>query len=72
MVPSPFFVSSEMTHPVQAADLCIYTINWGFRLEGIGLDAQVREEIAKEFGPWLNRLQFRGVGEREGMGTFTS
>jgi hypothetical protein len=30
------------------------------------MDAAVREEIALEFGPWLNRLQFRGQGYHEG------
>ena len=30
IVPSPFFVASDMASPVQAADLCIYCINWGF------------------------------------------
>lgn len=65
IVPTPFFVSSEMTYPVQAADLCIYCINWGFRLPR-GMDAEAREEIAREFGPWLNRLQYRGQGQRDG------
>jgi len=32
IVPSPFFVSSDMTYPVQAADVCIYCVNYGFRL----------------------------------------
>ncbi len=66
IVPSPFFVASDMTYPVQAADLCIYCINWGFRLAGQGMDSTTRSEIAYEFGPWLNRLQFRGKGTRDG------
>lgn len=70
VVPSPFFVSSDMAHPVQAADLCIYAINWGFRHQGIGLTAESRAGIAETFGPWISRLQFRGVGEREGMGSY--
>lgn len=70
VVPTPFFVSSQMTHPVQAADLCIYAINWGFRLDGIGWDGEVREEIAENFGPWLSRLQYRGAGERDIAGSF--
>ena len=32
IVPTPFFVSSDMAYAVQAADLCIYCVNWGFRL----------------------------------------
>ncbi len=66
IVPTPFFVSSDMTYPIQAADLCIYCLNWGFRLPNRGMNALVREEIASEFGPWINRLQFRGQGHRNG------
>ena len=55
-----------MTYPVQAADLCIYCINLGFRLPNRGMNAPVRQEIAEEFGPWLNRLQFRGQAYRNG------
>ena len=66
IVPAPFFVSSDMTYPVQAADICIYCVNWGFRLPSVGMDAPKREEIAREFRPWLNRLQFRGQGYRDG------
>ena len=29
--PPAFFVSSDMNPAIQAADLCIYSINWGFR-----------------------------------------
>ena len=66
IVPTPFFVSSDMTYPVQAADLCIYCTNWGFRLPALGMDATARQEIAKEFGPWLSQLQYRGQAYREG------
>ena len=31
IVPTPFFVASEMASAVQAADLAIYCLNWGFR-----------------------------------------
>jgi len=66
IVPTPFFVCSELTYPIQAADLAIYCINWGFRLPSRGMNATVRNEIADEFGPWLNQLQFRGEGYRDG------
>ena len=65
IVPSPFFVASDMIYPMQAADLCIYCVNWGFRLPSQGMNATIRPEIADEFGPWLNRLQFRGEGHRD-------
>lgn len=67
IVPSPFFVASDMIYPMQAADVCIYCVNWGFRLPNQGMAKEVREEIAKEFGPWLSRLQFKGEGYRDGQ-----
>ena len=66
IVPTPFFVASDMSYPVQAADLCIYCINWGFRIPSVGMDAPVRHDIAAEFGPWLSQLQFQGDGYRDG------
>lgn len=66
IVPSPFFVASDMASPVQAADLCIYCVNWGFRIPTLGMDAAGRPEIEREFRPWLDRLQFRGEGHRDG------
>lgn len=66
VVPAPLFVSSDMTYPVQAADVCIYCINWGFRLPARGMDARTRPEIAHEFGAALSQLQFRGKGYRNG------
>lgn len=66
IVPTPFFVSSDMAYPIQAADLCIYCLNWGFRLPSQGMDKPKRDEIGNEFGPWLNQLQFAGDAERDG------
>lgn len=66
IVPTPMFVASDMTYPVQAADLAIYCVNWGFRLPAAGMNAETRPEIAEEFRPWLNQLQFRGEGHRDG------
>jgi hypothetical protein len=66
IVPAPFFVSSDMAYPVQAADLAIYCINWGFRLPSRDMNEPVRSEITEGFGPWLHRLQFRGQGQRDG------
>ena len=66
IVPTPFFVSSEMTYAIQAADLCIYCINWGFRLPSRGMDAERRDEIASMFGRAVDALQFRGQGYRNG------
>ena len=66
IVPAPFFVSSDMARAVQAADVCIYALNWGFRLPARGMDAPRRDEIADMFGANLATLQYRGQGVREG------
>lgn len=66
IVPAPLFVSSDMSYPVQAADLAIYCINWGFRLPTRGMDAPVRPEVADNYGRWLAQLQFCGQGHRGG------
>lgn len=66
IVPAPFFVSSDMAYPVQAADLCIYCINWAFRLPSQGMSEPIREEIRNEFLFDLRHLQFQGYGQREG------
>lgn len=66
IVPTPLFVSSDMAYPIQAADLCIYCINWGFRLPTHGMTEPVREEIRTEFVEWLRSLQFHGDGHKDG------
>jgi len=65
IVPVPFFVNSGLTRAVQAADVCIYAINWGFRLPSRGMDAEVRKEIAEEFGPWIFCSQAEGQSTGE-------
>ena len=67
IMPTPFFVSSDMACAVQAADLCIYAINWGFRLPSRGMDAPRRDEISDMFGADLANLQYRGQGFRDGL-----
>jgi hypothetical protein len=66
IVPTPFFVASDMAYPVQCADLCIYCVNWAFRLPSQGMNEAVREEIRAEFEDWLKELEFHGQGCREG------
>jgi hypothetical protein len=71
IVPNPLFVSSDMTYPIQVADLAIYCINWGFRIPSRGMVAETRQEIADNYGRWLAQLQFEGRIERDGT-EFTS
>ena len=66
IVPTPFFVSSDMAYPLQAADVCIYALNWGFRLPSRGMDAPTRPEIAALASPWLIDLQWQGDIYKEG------
>jgi hypothetical protein len=66
IVPVPFFVCSDMAYPIQVADLCIYAINWGFRLPASGMDAPVRKEIAVRFETPIRELQYQGDGYRDG------
>jgi hypothetical protein len=59
IVPVPMFVSSDLTKAIQAADICIYALNWGFRTPK-GMNADVRLEIAEEFSAWIVKLQASG------------
>jgi hypothetical protein len=66
IVPAPLFVASDMSVGVQAADLCLYCVNWGFRPQSwLGVEAP-RQEIAHGFGPQIARLQWQGDGYRDG------
>lgn len=51
IVPTPLFVESDMAYGVQAADLVIYTLNWGFRLAT--MDKPTRPELE----PLANRIR---------------
>lgn len=63
IVPTPFFVESDLVYAIQAADICIYTINWGFRRIGrMGDAGEVRKELSERFEDWLFRLQFKKKG----------
>jgi hypothetical protein len=64
VVPVPLFVSSDLTRAIQAADVCIYALNWGFRVPK-GMDAECREEIQQEFSSWLATLQASGKSVTE-------
>src|SRR5207244_1610929 len=66
IVPSPFFVASDMAYPIQVADVVIYCINFAFRLPGRGMDAPARKELQDEFASHLFDLQYRGQGYRDG------
>lgn len=60
ILPTPLFVSSDMSVGVQAADIVLYCINWGFRkargLEGV----PVRDEIRSRYERQISDLQWIG------------
>ncbi len=66
IVPAPLFVDSEMSVGVQAADLCLYCINWGYRWASWNLRGPSRQDIARMFGGRLHNLQFVGDGYQDG------
>ncbi len=61
IVPVPIFVSSDLTRAIQAADVCIYALNWGYRRKD--MNAESRQEIVAEFGAWITTLEERGRTE---------
>ncbi len=66
IVPSPLFVDSDMSPGVQAADLCLYVINWGFRRPEWNHAGLTRQEIHKRYAGRVGTLQFSGTGHRDG------
>ena len=65
IVPVPLFVESDMAYGVQVADLCIYCLNWGFRLKERGMTEPSRPEI-EPFVWLLGHIIWHGQGYREG------
>ena len=63
IVPVPLFVESDMAYGVQVADLCIYCLNWGWRLAN--MSKPTRPEI-EPFVQLLERAIWRGDGYRDG------
>jgi hypothetical protein len=61
IVPSPFFVASDMVYAIQAADVCIYAINWGYRTGR--MEKATRPEINEISEHWLKKLQYKGTAE---------
>jgi hypothetical protein len=60
IVPYPMFVDSELSLAAQAADLCLYCINWGFRRPEWNFAGPKRDDIHREFSRLCGDLQFSG------------
>ena len=64
IVPVPLFVESDMAYGVQIADLCIYCLNWGWRLN------EMTEPTRTEIVPFvwlLERLIWHSKEDRGGQ-----
>ena len=66
IVPVPLFVDSELSLGIQAADLCLYCVNWGFRRAERGFSGPVRMDIRERYAGRMGKLQFSGDGYRDG------
>lgn len=71
IVPTPFFVDSGLSYPVQVADIAIYCVNWGFRV-GKNAPAPPRPEIEAMVGESIYRLMDRRKILVEGKRRVTS
>ncbi len=63
IVPVPFFVESDMAYGIQVADLCVYCLNWAWRLRD--MTGATRPEI-KPFVQIIEKSIWHGDGYREG------
>ena len=68
IVPTPLFVDSELSAGVQAADICIYCVNWGFRRQEWGFTGPSRTDIQQQFGGRCGALQYQGQSYDDGDG----
>lgn len=59
IVPTPLFVDSSLTVGVQAADVCLYCINWAFRHHKWPQLNQPRPELQR-YANYCGDLQFKG------------
>ncbi len=60
IVPHVLFIDSEMSPLIQVADVCIYCINWGYRVPAWKFEGPKRDEIVRDFGDLCHKLQFSG------------
>ena len=70
IVPVPLFVDSEMSPLIQAADVCIYCINWGYRPRNWDFIGPKREDIHKDFDRRCREMQFKGKAHNKEMGKY--
>ena len=62
-MPAPLFVESDMAYGVQAADLCIYCLNWAHRLKK--MTEPTRPEV-EPYAELVRSFEWHGDGHRGG------
>ena len=72
IIPTPFFVGSDMSYPVQAADVVIHCIAQSYRAPRIGIDADVRADISSLVGDRMKPLVAHFRRESEDGSTYNS
>ena len=66
IIPTPLFVDSHLSVGVQAADVVLYCINYGYRRYEWGFTGPVREEIQKRYGGLIHKSLYQGDVYSEG------
>lgn len=73
ILPTPLFVGSDMSYPVQAADVLIYAMNTGFRSSELGIvSPEVRPEVQDLIGSLILPTVMEIERTREDGSAFTS
>ena len=60
IVPTPLFVDSQLAVGVQAADVVLYCINYGYRRNEWGFTGLTRQEIKQRYGGLIHKFRYKG------------
>ena len=66
IVPTPLFVDSQLAVGVQAADVVLYCINYGYRRHEWGFTGLTRQEIQQRYGGLIHKFRYEGDVYNEG------
>lgn len=66
IVPTPLFVDSQLAVGVQAADVVLYCINYGYRRNEWGFTGLTRQEIKQRYGGLIHKSRYEGDVYSEG------
>lgn len=72
IIPTPFFVGSDMSYPVQAADVVIHCIAQSFRAPRTGMNAEIRSDVSMPVGDRIKPLVAHFLREAKDGSTYNS